>query len=176
MTKLLCLILVVLTFGAATMLAQDAKCAIRAWVEDKVMEKDIFIHEKPETLSKNLGEIKAVTEDGDETTVEIIGYQNGWLQIRRAETIEGEKVFEGKGWIPAGRVTANVQRSDGNSRKTAPLYAGPALSSKKIGTIPSETLVTIVGYNCFGLKVKYKGKTGWLPKNYMCGNPVTTCS
>ena len=174
----LCSTLFVITFSGTVIFAQNAsdKCAIKGWVEDKGVNKDIFIHSGPSTTSKNIGEIKAVTEDGDETIVEITGYKNGWLKIRKAESIEGDVVFEGEGWIPASRVTANVQRPDGNSKKAVTLYSGPALSSKKSGTIPSETLVTIVGYNCFGLKVKYKGKTGWLPKGYMCGNPVTTCS
>jgi hypothetical protein len=178
MRKLLGSILIIVTLGWAAIFAQDASsnCAIQAWVEDKVLIKDIFVHENPETTSKNIGEIKFVMNDGDETIVEIIGYKNGWLKISKAETIEGQAVFEGQGWIPARRVTVNVQRPDGNERKSAPLYSLPSLSSKKVGTIPSEALVKIVGYNCFGLKVKYKGKTGWLPKNYMCGNPVTTCS
>jgi hypothetical protein len=164
--------------GGTAIFAQSVndKCAIKAWVEDKVVIKDIFVHESPDTLSKNIGEIKFVSEDGDETIVEIVGYKNGWVQIRKASTIEGQSVFEGLGWIPAGRVTADVQRPDGNSKKTAPLYSRPTASSKKAGTIPSDTLIKIVGFDCFGFKVRYKGKTAWLPKNYTCGNPVTTCS
>ncbi len=178
MRKLIATLFFIATFGGATIFSQDTNgdCSIRAWVEDKVMIKDIFVHESPETTSKNIGEIKFVLEDGDETIVEIIGFKNGWLKIKRAVTIDGQTVFEGQGWIPAGRVTANVQRPDGNSKRSVPLYSRPTLSSKKAGTIPSETLVKVVGYDCFGLKVKYKGKIGWLPKNYMCGNPVTTCS
>lgn len=178
MRKYLCSILVAITFSVSAIFAQGVsdKCAIKAWVEDKVLIKDIFVHESPDTTSKNIGEIPFVMEDGEETIVEIIGYKNGWLQIRKATSLEDHNLFQGSGWIPASRVTANVQRPDGNSRKTAPLYSRPSLSSKKTGTIPSETLVKIIGYNCFGLKVRYKGKTGWLPKTYICGNPVTTCS
>jgi hypothetical protein len=178
MKKYIFTVLIVVAFSGPSIFAQDVsdKCVIEAWVEDKVLIKDIFVHEAPDKTSKVIGEIPFVKEDGDETIVEITGYKNGWLKIRTATNLEAKVVFEGQGWIPASRVTANVQRPDGNSRKTAPLYSRPALSSKKIGTIPSETLVKIVGYDCFGLKVKYKGKTGWLPKSQMCGNPVTTCS
>jgi len=140
------------------------------------MEKDIFIHATPNTLGKIIGEIPAVTEDGEETIVEIIGYSNGWLKIQKATTLEDKIIFQGIGWIVAKRVTANVQRPDGNSKKSVTLYAQPKLSSKKIGAIPSETLIKIVGYDRFGLKVIYKGKTGWLSVNNICGNPVTTCS
>lgn len=168
-------ILITLACFGGTIYAQD-KCAIRAWVEDKVLIKDIFDHAEPSTTSKNIGEIPFVMEDGEETIVDIIGYKNGWVEITRASSIEDLTVFEGRGWIPASRVTANVQRPDGNSRKAAPLYSQADSSSKRAGTIPSETLIRIVGHSCFGLKVKYKSKTGWLPKKYICGNPVTTCS
>ena len=178
MKKCIFSIFIAVAFSGAAIFAQGAsdKCAIKAWVEDKVLIKDIFVHAAPDTTSKIIGEIPFVTEDGEETIVEIIGYKNGWLKINRATDLEDMIVFQGAGWIPASRVTANVQRPDGNSRKTTSLYSGPSVSSKKVGTIPSETLVKIIGYNCFGLKVKYNGKTGWLPKNNMCGNPVTTCS
>lgn len=183
MNKFIVIILSVFIFGLSAVFAQgvDKKCGIEAWVEDKEMTKDIFIHETPSPLGKVIGEIPLVTEDGEETIVEIIGYvkgqyTNGWLKIRKAVTIEDKVIFEGVGWIPVQRVTVNVQRPDGNSNKSAPLFAQPKLSSQKIGTIPSETLVKIVGYDCFGLKVKYKGKTGWISKNNICGNPVTTCS
>lgn len=170
-----CSILITLACFAGAMSAQN-KCAIRAWVEDATLIKDIFVHAEPSTTSKTVGEIPFVMEDGEETIVDIIGYKNGWIEIGRASSIEDLTVFSGLGWIAASRVTANVQRPDGNSRKTAPLYSRPILSSKKAGTLPSETLVKIIGHSCFGLKVKHKNKTGWLPKKYICGNPVTTCS
>jgi hypothetical protein len=156
--------------------AQSDECAIKAWVEDKELEKDIFIHDKPDTLAKIIGEIPVASEDGEEIIVEIIGYSTGWLKIRKAVTIEDKIIFEGKGWIRAGRVSANVQRPDGNSKKGAILYAQAKKSSKTVGTIPSETLIDIIGFDCFGLKVKYKGKIGWIQKDHICGNPVTTCS
>ena len=172
-------ILAAIALGCSTIFAQgdSSKCAIKAWVDDeRELIKDIFVHESPSTTSKNIGEIPFVNEEGLEAIVEIVGYKNGWLQIRKATTLEDKVIFQGLGWIQGGRVTANVQRPDGNERKTAPLYSLHDPKSKKIGTIPSETLVKIVGFDCFGFKVKYKGKTGWLPKNYICGNPVTTCS
>lgn len=159
----------------------DENCAIEAWVEDKELQKDIFIRENPSPLSKILGEIPyRIEENETEVIVEIIGYAKGeytkgWLKIRKAATIEDKVLFQGIGWIPAKRVTANVQRPDGNSKKGATIFAQPKSTARKVGTVPSDELIKILGYHCFGLKVKYKKITGWLSAKNICGNSVTTC-
>lgn len=154
----------------------DEKCVIQAWIGEGKPNKYIFIHATPNASGKVVGEIPDMGDEEVETIVDIIGYSNGWVKIRKAYNIEYETMFEGIGWISAQRVTVNVQRRDGNLKKGLPLFAEPDSSSKKIGTIPGETLIKIVGYDCFGLKVKYKNKTGWLQSDNICGNPVTTCS
>ena len=178
MNKIIVVTLIVLTFGLSGIFAQkvDEKCAINGWIEDKEVNKDIFVHETASPLGKTIGELEFGMQDEEQIIVEIIGYTKGWLKIRKAVNVEDKVIFEGIGWIPAGRVSANVQRPDGNSKKSATLYSQPKTSSKKVGTIPSETLIDIIGFDCFGLKVIYKGKTGWLSRNNICGNPVTTCS
>ena len=177
------LITLITAFTATAIFAQkvDETCSIKGWIEDKELHKDIFVHETPSPLGKTIGELPFGMEEEDQMIVEIIGYTkgeytNGWLKILKAVTVEDKVIFEGIGWIPALRVSANVQRPDGNSKKSATLYSQPKSSSKKVGTIPSETLIDIIGFDCFGLKVIYKGKKGWLSRKDICGNPVTTCS
>lgn len=105
--------------------------------------------------------------------LDVVGYSPGWLRISHAETVSGANLFDGDGWIPASRVRTNVQT---RTNRAATLYASASKSSKRVGQIPTESFVEIVGFSCFGFKVKYKNRIGWLPNQNSCGNPVTTCS
>lgn len=154
----------------------EEKCVKQAWIGEGKANKYIFVHATPNPTSKVVGEIIDMGDEEVETTIEIIGYSNGWVKIRKAYNSDFEKAFEGTGWISAERVTVTTQRLDGNMKKGVTLYAKPSSKSKSLGTIPNEKLVKVIGYDCFGLKVKYKNKTGWLSKDQLCGNPVTTCS
>lgn len=180
MTNAIKIILIAVLIGgfglAANAQTVDEKCAIQAWIGEGKFNKYIFIHATPSPSSKVVGEIPDMGDEEVEPTVEIIGYSNGWLKIRKAYNSEFETVFEGTGWIPAERVTTRAQRLDGNLKKGVTLYAKPSSSSKKLGTVPNEKYVKIIGFDCFGLKVKYKNKTGWVRSDQLCGNPVTTCS
>lgn len=178
MNKIAFLFLMVVAAFVSPILAQDTpavdeKCIREGWVTDK-NPKGLSVRAKPSVTSDSVGKIPFANDDDDNmVTVEIIGYRNGWLRISRAITISDSVVFQGDGWIPANKVTANVQTPTG---KPAPFYALPKLTSKRIGTIPADKFIDIIGYDCFGLKIRYKGKTGWLPAKHICGNPVTTCA
>jgi hypothetical protein len=111
-------------------------------------------------------------EDGEQVIVNTIGYDSGWLKIRFAETVDGTQLLDRVAWISGKMVTASVETKNS---KPAMLYAAATRNSRKVGTIPNETLIAIVGFDCFGFKVSYKGKTGWLSSEDTCGNPVTTC-
>ena len=176
MKKAIIFIILLATFGLSVVFAQDNSCVHEGWVINKKLGKDFSVRDNPSPSGKIIGNIPLVTEDDEETTVEIIGYSNGWLKIQKAHSIDEKVIFQGIGWISAKRVTAVVQRPDGNSKKSATLYSQPKSSSKKVGTIPSDELIDIIGFDCFGLKVIYKGKKGWLSQKDICGNPVTTCS
>lgn len=154
----------------------DEKCVFNAWIGEGKPNKYIFVHATPNPSSKVVGEIIDMGEEEVETTIEIIGYSNGWVKIRKAYNSDFDTAFEGTGWISAERVTVTTQRLDGNMKKGVTLYAKPSSKSKNLDTIPNEKAVKVVGFDCFGLKVKYKNKIGWLSKDQLCGNPVTTCS
>lgn len=170
MKKLLMLSIYVAILGFAAF-AQDDKCVHNGWVEDKD-PKGTNIRNEPSLKGKVIGNIPHAKDDGEQGMLEIIGYKNGWLKIKFGESIDGTIFFKGIGWISAKKVTATVETNIG---KPASLYFLPKKSSKKVGTIPSETLIKIIGFDCFGFKVSYKGKTGWLSAEDYCGNPVTTC-
>jgi len=170
MKKATILAILLFSFGL-TAFAQDVACVHSGWVTDKD-PKGTNIRDTPSLKGKIIGNIPHAKDDGEQAILEIIGYSNGWLKIRLGESVDGATFFKGIGWISAKKVTATVETNNG---KPASLYASPKKSSKKIGTIPSETLINIVGFDCFGFKVTYKGKTGWLSADDTCGNPVTTC-
>lgn len=154
-----------------TFFAQDDKCVHYGWVEDKD-PKGTNVRDAPSLNGKIIGNIPHPNGIGEEGMVEIIGYSNGWLKIRLSENADGKVFFKGIGWVSAKKVTAAVET---NNNKPASLYSLPKKSSKKVGTIPSGTLINIVGLDCFGFKISYKGKTGWLAAGDYCGSPVTTC-
>lgn len=170
MKNIFILIILFFAFGL-TAFAQDDKCVHYGWVEDKD-PKGTNIRDSASLKGKIIGKIPHAKDDGEQAILEIIGYSNGWLKIRFAESVDGTTFFKGTGWISAKKVTSTVET---NTNKPAILYSSPKKSSKKIGKIPSDTLINIVGFDCFGFKVSYKGKTGWLNAEDTCGNPVTTC-
>ncbi|MEQ1765830.1 MAG: SH3 domain-containing protein, partial [Methylotenera sp.] len=111
-----------------------------------------------------VGSLDNSTEPGEEKPVEIIGFKlhpqaGKWIEIRKATDLTGKVLFAGDGWIPFERVIAQAWSPD---KKVVPLYSQPKLSSKKVRTIPAQTSLTIIGFDCFGLKVRYKGQSGWL--------------
>ncbi len=150
--------------------AQTTGCVQYGWVEDKD-PNGTNVRDQPGLKGKVLSVLPFPKNEDETVTVEITGYSNGWLKIRLAENGNG-KLFEGTGWISAKMVRARVET---NTSTSATLYTLPKNTSKKAGTIPDQENITIVGVSCFGFKVTYNGKTGWLASDDFCGNPLTTC-
>lgn len=145
------------------------KCVIKAWIEDSEIPKiDDDVRSQPKFESKSLLEIPFVQESGDEVALELIGYSKNYLKIKSAVNAKNNINFQGTGWILARRVAVVVKTANGES---AELYALPKTASKKVGKIPNGTRldVAIYGFDCFGLRVEYDGKTGWLSKKDICG-------
>lgn len=176
-------ILVLAFVVAALPLAAAAQCTIGAWVQDPELPKATTkVHQRPRLSSKGVAEIPfAGDEDGEQAILRVTGYSpvkvdryhTGWVRISEAVTVDGKELFKGDGWIPASRVRTNVQTP---TNKAANLYNSPSKKAARAGSLPTESMVEIAGFNCFGFKVRYKKKIGWLPKESSCGNPVTTCN
>lgn len=152
-----------------------ADCEHWAWVTDKDVN-GLNVRDKPGTDGKIIGNLKFAGDDDDELIiVTVTGYSNGWVKINDATTISGNQEFSGIGWVSAKMVTVSTQATGGAANRPVTIYSRPNSRSKKVGKIPNEEYVEIVGFDCFGYKVKYLDKIGWLSTNDMCGNPVTTC-
>lgn len=117
---------------------------------------------------KNFGALGKIAPDGDGVMLKIIGASGSWVMIEDAETVNGEKAFDGNGWVFASMLGTST-------RMKSKLYSTPSLKAKSLATVPTETEVTIIGCSGDWAKVKYGSKQGWLAPENQCGNPVTTC-
>ncbi len=173
MKKVLILSILIFTQIIPAVFAQKVseRCVQRTWIEDKD-PKGTNVRDAPSVKGKIIDVIPAAEEPGDEAEISIIGYQNGWLKIILYDLVGKEEKVIGTGWVSAKKVATAVETND---NKPANLYALPKRSSRKVGNIPIYADFEIVGYDCFGLKVKYKNITGWLAGDDTCGNPRTTC-
>jgi hypothetical protein len=183
-TKRIFGLIIVLAIVCLSAPAQTAagKCMIRGWVRDAEPRKDIYIYNGPGQIDpftpyEIIGHLDNSTEPGEEKLVEIIGFKlhpraGKWIEIRRAADLSEKALFEGNGWIPAERVVVSARSLDG---KAVSFYSGPRPTSKKVGLIPAGTTFSVSGFACFGLKVRYRGKTGWLPAANICEKPDSKC-
>lgn len=165
------LTIVMMAIAANVGLAQTDECWLSGWVNDKD-RSGTNVRSTPSVAGKVVTVLPFATEDGELSIVEIVGYENGWLKVRAADTVDGANLLSEPGWISAKLVTATVETKN---NKPATLYSRPKRTSPRAGTIPNNTAITIAGFDCFGYKVSYKGKSGWLAREDVCGNPVTTC-
>ena len=159
------------SIAASVTAAQTGECSLGGWVNDKD-KGGTNVRATPSTAGKVVTIFPFAAEDGEQAMVEIVGFENGWLRIRTADTVDGANLLSEPAWISAKLVTATVETKN---NKPAALFSRPKRSSARAGTIPNNTPITIAGFDCFGYKVSYRGKTGWLAREDVCGNPVTTC-
>jgi hypothetical protein len=161
---------------------KNERCAIRGWVRDAEPRKDIYIYNGPGQINPFtpydiIGHLDNSTEPGEEKIVEMIGFKlhpraGKWIEIRRAADLSEKVLFTGNGWIPAERVVVSARSLDG---KAVSFYSKPRPTSKKVGAIPDGTSLSVSGFACFGLKVRYRGKAGWLPAANICHKPDSSC-
>ena len=168
MKKILCLIVFVfisvVSAAAQSVAEPQTSCKIYAYVIDK--DANGLNVRKGAGIS--FGALGKIMPDADGVTLDVIGSSGSWLLIENAETIEGEKAFEGKGWVFASMLGTSTR---GKSK----LYASASFKSKVLATLPTEDEVTILGCSGKWAKVKSGKQQGWLAPENQCGSPVTTC-
>lgn len=165
------ILIILLSFFCLQTFAQSDKCVQRVWVEDKD-PKGTNIRNTPSIKGKIIDVIPPATDEEPEGFIDVVAYSNGWLKTVWTEVVNGKDVHK-SGWISAKKVRFSIEIKSGGP---APLYSSPSRSSKKIASVPETASFTIVGIGCFGFKISYKGKLGWLWQGDTCGNPLTTCA
>jgi len=167
-------LLVLMLLSGAAGAQEEANCGVEGWIIDKD-PKGTNVRNQPGVNGKIIATLPHKSNaDDDLITVYITGYSNGWLRIGLAETINGDSVFDDIGWISAKMVVTGTKGSK-NYMSPVNLYSQPN-TKRKIGTVPAEVNVQIVGFSCGWVKISYQKKTGWIRTENICGNPVTTCS
>lgn len=98
----------------------------------------------------------------------------GWFKISTIEDMEGKVEMDySSAWIYGGVLGVNT-RNYGN--QTINVYSN-ANSTKIIGTITSETYgLSLVDLCGDWVRVRNKNVDGWVKKEWLCGNPLTTCA
>ncbi len=154
--------------GASTH-GTKAACDVSAYVSD-ADPKGLNVRDAPGAGGKVVG---VIPKDGDGTIVHLTASgPNGWVQIDRAENVEGTVVFNGKGWV-SGNMLATETRGYGTRGVR---LRGEGRPGKVVGTVPPETEVRVAGCAGERIKVRYKSLVGWLGREDQCPNPVTTCN
>jgi SH3-like domain-containing protein len=146
-----------------------AVCNVEAYVIDPD-PKGLNVRDTPGVNGRIVAVIPA---DVDGTIVHLVASSpNGWVQIDRAETIEGRVVFNQKGWV-SGNMLGTETRGYGTKGVK---LRGEGKAGKVVGTIPPETEVRVNGCAGDRVRVKYRNLNGWLARDDQCPNPVTLCN
>jgi uncharacterized protein YgiM (DUF1202 family) len=146
-----------------------AACNVEAYVVDPD-PKGLNVRDSPGVNGRVVAVIPA---DEDGTVVHLVGSNpNGWVQIDRAETIDGTVVFDKKGWV-SGNMLGTETRGYGTKGVK---LRGEGKGARVVGTIPPETEVKVTGCAGDRIRVKYRNLTGWLDRDDQCPNPVTLCN
>lgn len=128
------------------------------------------------------GEIITQLVEGD-YMLKIVDKKDRWFKIEYIDTPENSIVFGGKdGWIH-GSVVAFGTRNYGN--QAINIHSKASDKSNKVDSFNDEKEVKLFDYidnegTIDWVKVVYQsnGKTikGWIQREMLCGNPLTTCS
>ena len=169
--KKILILAILISFLGLNIFAQSGKCVQRVWIEDDD-PKGTNIRDAPSIKGKIIDVIPRATDEEPEGSIDVVAYSNGWLKTVWTETVKGKDVNK-FGWISAKKVGFAIEVKSGGP---APLYSSPSRSSKKIAAVSETASFTIIGIGCFGFKISYKGKIGWLWEGDTCGNPLTTCA
>jgi SH3-like domain-containing protein len=144
------------------------KCDISAY-SISTDKKGINVRAKPSLQSRIIHTLPS--DKNNDVTVNIIASQQNWVEINQAE-VRAVPRFKGKGWIYSPLLGTSTT---GYATKGVKVYSQPNHSSKVLGKIPKDQLVTLLGCQGEYAKVKFKNLTGWIDKESQCPNPITTC-
>ncbi|MBU7582267.1 MAG: SH3 domain-containing protein [Nostoc sp. TH1S01] len=137
------------------------KCNISAYVTD-TDPQGLNVRSGISLRHKILGQIPS------NETVQIIASAKNWVQITNASA-----GFSGKGWVSVGKLGLSTR---GYVNNGVNIYASANQKSRKIGKVPAEVSVKLLGCQGDWAQVEYQSIKGWLAKEDQCGAALTTCS
>ncbi|MCC5638809.1 SH3 domain-containing protein [Nostoc sp. CHAB 5844] len=137
------------------------KCEISAYVTD-TDPQGLNVRNGASLRHKILGQVP-INE-----TVQIIAAAKNWVQITNAS--DG---FSGTGWVSVAKLGLSTR---GYGTNGVNLYASANQKSRKIGKVPADATVQLLGCQGNWAQVEYQSIKGWLAKEDQCGAALTTCS
>ncbi|WP_375514013.1 SH3 domain-containing protein [uncultured Nostoc sp.] len=137
------------------------KCDILAYVTD-TDPQGLNVRSNASTKSKILGQIP-INE-----TVQVVAAAGDWVEITNAS--DG---FQGTGWVFVPKLGLTTQ---GYGTNGVDLYASSSQESQKVGRIPANTAVKLLGCQGDWAQVEYQSVKGWLTREDECGAALTSCS
>ncbi|MEH2156669.1 SH3 domain-containing protein [Nostoc sp.] len=137
------------------------KCDILAYVTD-TDPRALNVRSNRSSKSKILGQIP-INE-----TVQVVAAAGDRVQITNAS--DG---FQGTGWVFVPKLGLTTR---GYGTNGVDLYANNSQQSQKVGRIPANTAVKLLGCRGDWAQVKYQDVKGWLTKEDQCGSALTSCS
>ncbi|MEH2235397.1 SH3 domain-containing protein [Nostoc sp.] len=157
---------VILNTGIAYQIAlakstNPQKCDILAYVTD-TDSQGLNVRSGASTNNTILGQIP-INE-----TVQVIGAAGDWVQITNAS--DG---FKGTGWVFVPKLGLTTR---GYGTNGVHLYASTSQQSRKVGRIPANTPVKLLGCQGDWAQVEYQGVKGWLTREDQCSAALTSCS
>ncbi|BAY18752.1 SH3 type 3 domain-containing protein [Anabaenopsis circularis NIES-21] len=137
------------------------KCDISAYVTDPDPQ-GLNVRNGASLRHKILGQVP-INE-----TVQIIATAKNWVKITNASA-----GFSGTGWVSVAKLGLS---SRGYATNGVNLYASANQQSLKIGKVPANATMKLLGCQGDWAQVEYQGSKGWLVKEDQCGAALTTCS
>ncbi|MEH2274774.1 MAG: SH3 domain-containing protein [Nostoc sp.] len=137
------------------------KCDILAYVTD-TDPQGLNVRSGASTYNTILGQIP-INE-----TVQVINAAGDWVQITNAS--DG---FQGTGWVFVPKLGLTTR---GYGTNGVDLYVSTSQQSQKVGRIPANIVVKLLGCQGDKAQVEYQGVKGWLTKQDQCGAALTSCS
>lgn len=137
------------------------KCDIFAYVTD-TDPQGLNVRSGGGTKYRILGQIPS------NETVQIVAAVKNWVQITNAS--DG---FQGTGWVFVPNLGLSTQ---GYGTNGVEVYANSNEQSRKVGRIPANTPVKLLGCQGDWAQVEFEGIKGWLKREDQCGAALTSCS
>ncbi len=137
------------------------KCNIFAYVIDK-SSKGVNVRSGGSNKNSIIGAIPA------NETLMVIAISRQWAKITNASG-----GFKSTGWafLPMLGIS-----SRGYGTKGVNIYTSADPQSRKIGRVPPDQKVRLLGCKGDWAKIEYQGVKGWLAKEDQCGAALTSCS
>ncbi|MEH1902274.1 MAG: SH3 domain-containing protein [Nostoc sp.] len=157
---------VILNSGIANQISlakstNSQKCNIFAYVTD-TDQQGLNVRSGASTNNTIIGQIPI------KETVQIISAAGNWVQITNAS--DG---FKGTGWVSVPKLGLTTR---GYGTNGVNFYVNTSQQSQKVGRIPANTAVKLLGCQGDWAQVEYQGVKGWLTRKDQCGAALTSCS